>query len=477
MFRTFRSRLFLSYVFIIVVCLLVAAVTLLFLWQVVQNRLTYIRLTDMAQPTAFRVRSLLEGDRPPEQAFRQMQEQADQQEVRILLLRKDGHILADTGGDLVGRRLPLSAPPQDRRRTTQGRYRVSDQEVLLYVALPLPPPREAPSSGEPLLFVALGTPPQRSSQMVREITRRLLLAGGVALLLSIAVSILVSRSITRPLEQAVQATEAIAQGQYDVPLPVAGPEEVCRLADGFNRMAQEVQASRQAQRDFVANVSHELKTPLTSIQGFAQAIVEGATADPEAQKRAAHIIYEESTRMNRLVGDLLELARMDAGQLDLVQAPVDVGALVRSMAERMQLRAAEAGVELHVEVDGTSRVLADGDRLAQVLGNLLDNAIKHTPSGGEVRILAREAEAGPEGRQVEISVTDTGPGIPPEDLARIFERFYQVDKSRSQARAGSGLGLAIARELVEAMGGTIRVESVQGLGSRFTVVLAALEPS
>lgn len=474
MLRSFRTRLLLSYVFIIGVFLVVASLTLAVLWQTVQNRLTYLRLSDLLRPAVVQVQRMRVEQRPLEQAFQVLQEQAEHLQIRFLLLRRDGTILADTAQTLEGRRLPTSLPPEPAQKPIWGRYRVPEEGVLLYAALPVGPPPPAQQDASANLYLAAASPSQRASLVLAEMVRRLLLAGGVAMLLSLIASIWLSRSVLHPLEQAVQATEAIAQGRYEEPLPEEGPEEVRRLAQGFNRMAREVKASRQAQRDFVANVSHELKTPLTSIQGFAQAIMEGAASDPEAQARAVRIIYEEATRMSRLVQDLLELARMDAGQLELRRAPVDVRALVESLAERMRLRADEASLRLTAQVEGAPRVLADGDRLAQVLGNLVDNAIKHTPVGGEVCLSAQQRQTA-DGPTVEIAVTDTGSGIPPEDLERIFQRFYQVDKSRSGRRAGWGLGLAIARELVEAMGGHIRAESVQGLGSRFTVTLPALE--
>jgi len=234
-------------------------------------------------------------------------------------------------------------------------------------------------------------------------------------------------------------------------------------------MADQVEATRQSQRDFVANVSHELKTPLTSIQGFSQALLDGTASTPEATARAARIIHDEAERMRRLVDELLILARFDAGQMVMARDPVELGPLLRGCVEKLAPQAQAAGVALALDVPERLFVTGDTDRLAQVFTNLLDNALAHTPAGSKVVLAARPAE---DRRAVEVAVADAGEGIPAGVLPRIFERFYQVDKSRRRSR-GAGLGLAITKEIVEAHGGTITAESVVGLGTRFTVRLPA----
>jgi signal transduction histidine kinase len=240
-----------------------------------------------------------------------------------------------------------------------------------------------------------------------------------------------------------------------------------------------VLSTQQVQRDFLANVSHELKTPLTSIQGFAQAIQDGAAGDSASIRKSATIIYDEATRMNRMVGELLDLARIETGQIVMRREAVQLDQLLPNVIERLALRAQEGGVALSADITaGLPAIVGDGDRLAQVFSNLIDNALKHTPSGGKVTVAARlisgssAVKRGKPLAGVEITVADTGAGIPPEDLSRIFERFYQVDKSRVKSRTGSlGLGLAIVREIVTAHGGTIHAESIVGLGTKFVVWL------
>jgi len=261
----------------------------------------------------------------------------------------------------------------------------------------------------------------------------------------------------------------LADGDTSQRAPVSGPPEVRAMAESFNDMAAKVAATQQAQRDFLANVSHDLRTPLTSIQGFSQAIVDGVASDPESARRAAQIIHDETGRLHRMVESLLDLARLEAGSVTLERRPVQIDAIVRRVADSMAVRAKEQGVTLRTELPGElPPVSGDGDRLAQVFTNLIDNALGYTPLGGSVTLRAQRADGG-----LAVAVQDTGVGIPPDELSRIFERFYQVDKSRqrSAARRGTGLGLAIAREIIEAHGGKISATSTPGEGTTFTVWL------
>jgi len=237
-------------------------------------------------------------------------------------------------------------------------------------------------------------------------------------------------------------------------------------------MVARVESSQKSQRDFVANVSHELKTPLTSIQGFAQAILDATADTPAARKQAAQIIYDEAGRMHRMALDLLELARLEAGTADLKMSPIDVSLLLKSIVEKFTPQAQTAGIQLQRNIPENLPVLfGDGDRLAQVFTNLVDNALKFTPADGQVILSAVNA-----GAEVEVSITDTGQGVPKEVLSRIFDRFYQVDPSRAggetaAGRRGAGLGLAIVREIVQAHGGRIDVRSEVGHGTTFVIHL------
>jgi two-component system OmpR family sensor kinase len=494
MFRTLRTRLLASYLLIILVTLTLTGATLAILTRRLESVVALRGLEDQAYFVSLVMGNAMRRGRTADEVVQELQGIPGGRARRVLLLTWQGVILADSEGVLQGETIPLARrdarPPLGLLpRPFSGEYVTPQGERLYYAAVPVFA-RGGGMMGARLL-VAVVAPLREMRTLARELFLALAQAGAVGLLLAIGLGLFIARSISLPLAHAASAAEGIARGRFDQQVPRQGPQEVLRLADSFNRMAREVQASRQAQRDFVANVSHDLKTPLTSIQGYAQALMDGTAQDEETRRRAAAVIHEEAQRMGRLVEQLLDLARIDAGQITFASEPVDLSALLRATAERFALCAQEAGVTLKVEVEPLPMVRGDGDRLMQVFSNLLDNALSHTPAGGIVTLAAQavqnpakpkaaphasrgDGRDSPPAAAVEVSVADTGPGIPPEDLPRIFERFYQVDKSRGgegRRRGSVGLGLAIVQEIVQAHGGEVKVESVQGLGARFIVRL------
>ncbi|MGD0905941.1 MAG: ATP-binding protein [Candidatus Acidiferrales bacterium] len=233
----------------------------------------------------------------------------------------------------------------------------------------------------------------------------------------------------------------------------------------------ELRRLERVRRDFVANVSHEFKTPLTAIQGFAETLLAGALDDKSNRKHFVEIIRDHAWRLARLTDDLLKLSRIEAGRLELELRPVRVQALVNGCVETARLKAETKGLRIHVALpEGLPLVRADGAQLGEVLQNLLDNALQYTPRGGQIEVSARA-----NGNSVTFTVADTGIGIPESDLERIFERFYRVDAARSREAGGTGLGLAIARHIVDAHGGRIWVESAVGQGSRFHFSVASAQ--
>lgn len=461
MLNSLRTRLLASYVAIVVVCLLTITLALAFFLRnsPVLRRLAYNRLNEVAREAP----PFPPTDSPAAAWREYLREAAASSGVRLMLVNGRGEVLADSDADSLHQFAPGTfAPDALARREARDVHR----RAWLFVE------RRA---GRGLFILYLQQQPRFPvvAFIAESLLGPLIQAGLTALCLSFVLAILIARSVAEPLRRLARAAQGIAGGHYDQALPLSGPTEVQTVAGAFNEMAQKVQTGQQAQRDFVANVSHELKTPLTSIQGFAQAILDGAADSPDALCRSAAIIYDEAERMRRLVEGLLDLARLDAGQSALLRGPVELTPLVRSVAEKFSPRAAEKNIALRQDIPPLPPIVGDADRLAQVFTNLLDNALKHTPAGGTVTVAAGPA---PAAGAVEISVTDTGPGIPAEDLSRIFERFYQVDKSRRAAGRGVGLGLAITREIVAAHGGQIRAESVTGLGTKFIVRLPASLP-
>jgi signal transduction histidine kinase len=482
MFRSLNFRLLLSYLAVILVCLILVGLGLLLfvraspLW----TRASFLQLEAAARATMPRLRRAGPLSSLPEEYLHALLAQvAEEQEVRVLLLDEVGEVLFDSGGAWEGQRLEETVRVPAVRGVIRGTFTAPIGGRWAFVGQVMP----AAASGEAhqiLLFASLQGRLLMLSWFAENLLPPLVRAGVVALVLSVLLALLISRSVSAPLRRVAGAAEAIARGETGARAPVSGPAEVRALARSFNAMVARVGAAQRSQRDFVANVSHELKTPLTSIQGFSQALLDGTASTPDTTTRAARVIHEEAERMWRMVGELLTLARFDAGQVVMAREPVELAPLLQGCVERLAPQAREADVTLTLEIPERVLVAGDADRLAQVFANLLDNAVAHTPAGGQVTLAARRVEEEP---AIEVVVADTGEGIPAESLPRVFERFYQVDPARQRGRGGAssracrgaGLGLAITREIVEAHGGTIAVESVVGLGSKFTVWLPAWE--
>jgi len=269
------------------------------------------------------------------------------------------------------------------------------------------------------------------------------------------------RRIARPVAEVAQASRVMASGAYPKPLPVKGPAELVVLAESFNTMANRLKRAERAEREFLLSVGHELKTPLTAIDGYAELLSDGAVS----AETAGPVLVAETARLRRLVADLLDLAHMHQSSFAVQEGVVDLGTVVTTVVERYSNQADELGVHLKAHFDHADEVNGDEDRVVQVLSNLVENAFRYTPRDGTVTLTAD----GPS-----VIVEDTGPGIATEDLPCAFERFYLHDRYRSKRQVGTGLGLAIVHELVERMGGEVTVWSAPGAGTRFTLTLRPL---
>jgi signal transduction histidine kinase len=298
--------------------------------------------------------------------------------------------------------------------------------------------------------------------------RGLLLGAFAAIGLAAIAAFLLARAISRPVGRVAEASRSLADGEAPH-VPVEGPRELRTLAESFNETSVQLAKARDAERTFLLSVSHELKTPLTAIRGYAEALTDGVLPSDEA----GDTILREAARLERLVGDLLDLARMNRSEFSIRREPVDLGAVVREAVQRYEQHARAFGLELEAVVDGSPVVLGDADRLLQVASNLVENALRLTPQGGRVRVLAEPGL---------LAVEDTGPGLQPEDLAHAFERFYLHDRYGRERPVGTGLGLAIVRELANGMGGTVSATSDPGRATRFELRLPsapapALQPA
>lgn len=287
-----------------------------------------------------------------------------------------------------------------------------------------------------------------------------------ALLVAVAVSVYFSRRIVSPLQMMAAASQRIAEGHYDERVVTIGSDEIAQLGERFNQMAEKLETTETMRRRLIGDVSHELRTPLTAIKGYMEGLIDGLLP---ASDETFEQVHREAERLGRLVDDLQELSRVEAGAFSLDVHPVQLPDLVQTTVKRLLPAYEKKNVRLHWNLPADlPRVLADEDRLVQVLTNLLGNALMYTPAPGSVTVTAAHV-----GGEVRVSIKDTGLGIPTESLPHIFDRFYRVDKSRSRgAGGGSGIGLTIAKAIVEAHGGQIWAESAgEGQGSTFTFTL------
>ncbi len=369
-----------------------------------------------------------------------------------VLADASGKVVYDSAGQDEGKR--LSAREKSRALSITGS---GGDEVIGYLLLSVPGGSDR-----------LGNLEQRFLQRMRN----LLLAGAVvAVGLGLVMGALLSRSMVAPLQRLAAAARAVAAGDLGRQVEVEGSVEMAEVGQAFNEMTAALEEAETLRQNLVADVAHELRTPLSVVQGNLRAILDDVYPLDKAEVSR---LYDETRLLGRLVDDLQELAQADAGQLPLNVQPTDVGLVVRNTVENLALAAEAQEVALSAQIPvGLPPVQADPDRIAQVLRNLSVNALRHTPSGGSVTITVTALA-----KAVEIAVADTGEGIAPDDLPYVFERFWRAERSRPRSdrwMGGTGLGLSVAQSLVEAQGGRIWAESVHGQGAtfRFTLPLAS----
>ncbi len=360
---------------------------------------------------------------------------------RIILADTTGVVVADSQGKLLGQQYHPSSP-----------------------GMRLPPPWEGNSVGilyiSPESSTVFPSPRGLSQAVNRFLLWGALLAAAVALL----ITFFLSRRISAPVKALILAARQLGQGDLSQRVKSEDKGEIGELARAFNTMAENLERNEMLRRNMIADIAHELRTPLSNLRGYLEAMEDGVV---KPHPEAIRSLHEEANLLSRLVDDLQELSLAEAGELKLNYQPEDISELVKQTVALRQDQMMAKGISVSVELaEKLTPVNIDSRRISQVMLNLLDNAITHTPKGGTITIAARQSDD-----WTEISVKDTGEGIPADDLPNIFERFYRVDKSRARATGGVGLGLAIAKSLVEAHKGKITVESEPGKGSCFSFTI------
>jgi two-component system sensor histidine kinase BaeS len=378
--------------------------------------------------------------------------------------------------------------PQGQRLTSLGAFFETQQERLAIISIPqaeLLLPRSAGSalrsgntvdgsvdvSGKHYLFAArpaggqaivLLRPASLEASDWRPFAIAFAIAAAVGAALAALAAFLLAGAVARPVSRVALASRKLAAGERPGPLPVEGSTELASLAVAFNQMADDLERAKDAERSFLLSVSHELKTPLAVIRGHGEALLDGVVGLPEG----ARIVVQEAKRLERLVRDLLDLARLNQRSFAVAPQQVDLAELVEEALQRHEPEAQRLGISLVSDISAPAPATADPDRVLQVLSNLIENALRTTPAGGEIVLSAADAS---------LTIADTGPGLAEEELPRAFERFYLYRRYGQNRAVGTGLGLAIVKELTEAMEGSVTVESSPGHGTSFVVRLPAAE--
>lgn len=397
---------------------------------------------------------------------------------RLTLVRSDGRVTVDSEADAAQMENHATRPEIRQALAGEPGWAIRRSGTLgipfLYVA--------APCRGG---AVRLAVPYAQVETQVAQIRAKILISTALAFVPAILVAALLARWISRHFATIMAHAGELAGGNFRARLAVTGGSEFGQLSRTLNDTATNLQRTveqlqlehselerlERIRKDFVINVSHELRTPLASIQGYTETLLDGALADPQYNMRFLGIIRHNAERLARLTEDLLTLSRVEQKRQKLEFEPHSIGGLIEESMDLVRPIAAKSSIRLETELDAaTPEVWCDGEAVSQILSNLLDNAIKYTPAGGSI-----VAGAYPAGRFVEVFVRDSGAGIPAEDLPRLFERFYRVDKARSRELGGTGLGLSIVKHLVGAHNGTVRVESRVQEGSTFFFTLPAEE--
>ncbi len=359
---------------------------------------------------------------------------------QVVLTDVTGAVIADSRGSLMGRRA--------EERWGQPRAVIQEDGAVLGAVYIDPLKR----SFDP------------AAAFIQAVNRSLLFGALVAGLTAVISTLILSGRILRPAENLTAAAERMAHGDLNVRVPVESQDELGQLAEAFNTMASSLAQQEELRRAMVSDVAHELRTPLTNLRGYLEATRDGLV---NADYALIDNLYEETMLLSRLVNDLHELAQADAGQLTLLRSPTPLAGLVEQAVTMLRQQTNDKQIALTADLPADLPLVdVDAERIGQVLRNLLNNAIAHTPDGGAIGVSARV-----QGGEVQVAVRDTGEGIAPEHLPHVFDRFYRADKSRARQTGGAGLGLAIVRQLVEAHGGTVSAESVAGQGSTFTFTL------
>jgi two-component system phosphate regulon sensor histidine kinase PhoR len=431
-----------------------------------------------ANEIGFFIRSSLRSDTG---GYTRLQAFAHSGDLRLTLIDAGGRVLFES--DLPQEKLstienhfqrPEVQEALRAGRGTSTRRSATLSSELLYDARLVTPPFPDSSGFAAAAVLRMSIPLTQVNEAMNDIQTIILVTCAIILLAVAGIAMAVARRSVASIREMARIAEEIRSGDYEKRIPLPSTEEFRTLGLAINNMVDTLKADiakfRKLERvrsEFLGNVSHELRTPIFAIQGMLETLAGGAVDDPGVNRDFVGRALQNTHRLNALIRDLIEISRIESGEMKMSFRYFDVGGLLRDVAAELEPLARQKDLRLDVRIaPALAAVFGDRDRLKQVMVNLVENALKYTPAGGSVVVDAR-----PEERAVKVSVIDSGIGIPPEHLPRIFERFYRVDRERSREAGGTGLGLAIVKHIVEAHGQTVHVDSTVGRGSTFSFLL------
>ncbi|MHB8132497.1 MAG: sensor histidine kinase [Mobilitalea sp.] len=461
--KTIFTRLIGSYILIVVISLVVIGVSLSYMFNNYLFEQKERELTIKGQDIAQVVKPFLVEKVDPHD-FVNMANRLDLNlGTEVWVVDKKGAVIAAAANHEYCEGNYLEA--SELKKMQSGSISVSKgqsqyfQEPVIRVIIPIT--QEERVIGAIILY----SPIQGINKALSSLSQMVLTAGIISLAIAFLIGIILSRRLSRPILSITEATISIAKGQKQVTVPTDTKiEEINQLGKTFNEMSSKVEANEERMKEFVANVSHELRSPLTSIKGFVEALIDNKGKTPEAQQRFLTIINDETDRLAQLVNNLLILSRSEE-EIPLYPENIELKEFIKNVLTSFNARVGENSISIEVISEEESIFLKiDRNSFKQIIVNLVDNALKYSPQGGNVSILLKECA-----EMISISISDSGLGIPERDLPHIWDRFYRVDKDRSRETGGTGLGLAIVKQLTEKNGGQVEAESVLGKGSIFSV--------
>ncbi|MBI9048603.1 MAG: HAMP domain-containing histidine kinase [Anaerolineaceae bacterium] len=460
--KTLQTRLLISYFVLILIIL--SGIIFGFIWSTIKYPIGFRQSSQQLNLASEWISSRLsvERDISTEMLERALTKEAANRRIRVVLFQSDGFIDYDSAsGVLPDLELFLDASLAIDEISETKLYRGDKNHFWFYLVRRISEKQ----------YMLLATPRQRISilSVFREqLASPMMIGGGLGIFAAVVLSFWLSSWMNQPLKNMASNAPVMLSDDSKV-LNVEGPHEVQQLATTFNELIRQIKSVRHSQKVFLGNVSHDLKTPITSIQGYSRAMLDGTLQSSEEFRKGASIIFDEADRMQRMVEEMLLLTRLEAGSVPLNCELIALKPIILSVIEKLKPQVLEKQIELTYHLDSEFYCQADGDKMMQVFTNLLDNAIKYTPAGGKIRIDGKSS-----GYEHQIEFADTGIGISEADQRNIFDRFFQADLSRkSDDQHGVGLGLSIVSQLIRMHDGKISLKSTLGQGSTFTIILPA----